>query len=68
VISHLYFGLKTAVGSHILMLGDAAGNIRAAELHGIQYGAAVSRNRPSGNQRLSDGANVEKGDGIELQG
>jgi len=50
------------------MLGDAAGNIAPLSCNGISYGAAVSRNRPSGNQRLSDGANVEKGDGIEPTG
>ncbi len=35
VISHLHFGLKTAVNSHILMLGDAAGNIAPLSGNGM---------------------------------
>ncbi len=35
VISHLHFGMKTAVASHILMLGDAAGNIAPLSGNGI---------------------------------
>jgi menaquinone-9 beta-reductase len=35
VISHLHFGLKTAVDSHILMLGDAAGNIAPLSGNGM---------------------------------
>ncbi len=35
VISHLHFGLKTAVDAHMLMLGDAAGNIAPLSGNGI---------------------------------
>ena len=35
VISHLYFGMKTAVASNILMIGDAAGNIAPLSGNGI---------------------------------
>ncbi len=35
VISHLHFGLKTTVDEHILMLGDAAGNIAPLSGNGI---------------------------------
>lgn len=35
VISHLHFGIKSAVDSHILMLGDAAGNIAPLSGNGI---------------------------------
>jgi menaquinone-9 beta-reductase len=35
VISHLYFGIKSTVDEHILMLGDAAGNIAPLSGNGI---------------------------------
>jgi flavin-dependent dehydrogenase len=35
VISHLHFGLKTTVDEHLLMLGDAAGNIAPLSGNGI---------------------------------
>ena len=35
VISHLHFGMKTPVDAHILMLGDAAGNIAPLSGNGI---------------------------------
>lgn len=35
VISHLHFGLKSAVDAHILMIGDAAGNIAPLSGNGI---------------------------------
>jgi flavin-dependent dehydrogenase len=38
VISRLQFGLKSAVDSHILMLGDAAGNIAPLSGNGISMG------------------------------